>query len=147
MTMKNKILAMGNRGDYSFFIFRKEQGLLQMFRKILLELGELEDNVNELVYGVYDIEASGKPPKEISISSLKDQRCNFYRRDYYNIDLIFAEARVFLLGTMNEESREKAMKIIKKECELVKYQKHSAWPLSAISNKRAKIGRTVVLGQ
>lgn len=118
--MKPKILGIGNRDRYAYIIFKKEQKLLQLFRKILLNLEETEDVVDAMVYqgglcGVEELKEEGKKLKEVKINSLQDKKYNF-SGDYFNIDIIYGNKKVFLIGYMNKGKREKMMKIARKEC-------------------------------
>ena len=65
--MKPKILGTGNKDRYSYFIFLKEQSLLQSLRKILLELGEIEIVVDTLIYqgGLCSIEEAREKGKKL----------------------------------------------------------------------------------
>lgn len=117
--MKIKLLALGNRNGYNYFIFKKEQKLLQLFRKILLDFNEIESVVDDMIYegGLCYIEEAkekNKKLKEKKINSMVDNRYNFSGKDF-NIDIIFGNKKVFFIAYMDLKKRNKIMEHIQKD--------------------------------
>ena len=111
-----KLLGIGQRDEYQYFIFRKEQKLLKILRKILLELGEEEDSVDDLIYQgglctIQESKSNNKKLKEKSILEILDQRFNFSGNGY-NLDILFGSKKVFLIG-YGKKIRSAVLKSIK----------------------------------
>ena len=97
-----KLLGIGQSDEYQYFIFKKEQRLLKILRKILLELGDYEESVDDLIYrgGCCAIQAAkekGKKLKEKDIKKFTDKRFNSSQKGY-SLDIIFGSKKVFLIG-------------------------------------------------
>lgn len=115
---------MGNRGDYTYIVFLKSQGLLTVLAKLLLNLGEMPEVIEAMVTakGLCEVEklkVSGKPLKQTDINCLVDQRVNF-SGEGYNVDLIFGKDRVFFIAYMLSEKRKTMVNLVTKTCLFIK---------------------------
>ena len=111
-----KLLGIGQSEEYHYFIFKKEQKLLKILRKILLELGEIEESVDDLIYqggccAIQEAKEKGKKLKEKNIKNIIDKRFNSSKKGYI-LDIIFGGKKVFLIG-YGKKIRPTVLKAIK----------------------------------
>lgn len=120
--MKGKLLAIGNDGGYSYFIFKKEQILLSLFREMLSPLsGIMLSYVESMVYENWDEEFVEKEIKlkERNIVGMVDERYNFHDADF-RIDVIFGKEKVFMICNMKKEVTSKIRAFVKESFDFIK---------------------------
>ena len=94
---------MGNVELYSHFIFRKEQKILKIFKKMLNGFSEyISDFVDKMVYQGYNPSMTTEKAKENNVKYLVDKRFNFNNTGF-NIDIIFGAKKVFVISQTNKK--------------------------------------------
>lgn len=103
------LVGMGNKEGYSHFTFKKRQQVLQLLKKMLIEVSSdiFVDSVHSMIYSGWKpgMDDPEKELKEKSMAELTDQYYNFNGIGY-NIDIIFGKNRVFMFCHMDQEKIE-----------------------------------------
>lgn len=118
--MKVKLIGIKNHERYQLLIFRKNQILIKLFKKIIIEIDDqqtpLLESFEDFIYlnSNKDVEESKLIEKKVN--TLLDECFNFDGTDY-SLNIIFGNKKVFFYCSFNKKISEKIMLIIRQECE------------------------------
>ncbi|MFH1972146.1 MAG: hypothetical protein ABIJ18_01570 [archaeon] len=115
------IKSIGNRDGYSYFVFQKNQDILQFLNKLIHGISyDFIEQVEAMVYEDYNttikntsIHKAEQNLKEKKIKDLIDKRYHFSCNGC-NIDIIFGSKKVFVIGYMNEKIEKSVRKFVNK---------------------------------
>ena len=118
--MVNKLTGIINNEKSKFLVFKKDQTLIKLFKKIILEFDDsysiLLQSFEDFIYinSIEDVEE--KDLIEKVVSTIEDEYFDF-KGDDYALNIIFGSKKVFFSFSSKKMMGEKIMSIIRKECE------------------------------
>jgi len=118
--MVNKLTGIINNEKSKFLVFKKDQTLIKLFKKIILEIDDsysiLLQSFEDFIYinSIEDVEE--KDLIEKVVSTIEDEYFDF-KGDDYALNIIFGSKKVFFSFSSKKMMGEKIMSIIRKECE------------------------------
>ncbi|MFH1972637.1 MAG: hypothetical protein ABIJ18_04130 [archaeon] len=110
------ITSIGNRDGYSYFVFEKNQDILQFLHKFIHGISYVFlEHLDEMVYKKWNpsVKDAEKELEEKDVKKIVDERYNF-SCDGCNIDIIFGSKKVFVIGYMNEKIEKSVRKFVSK---------------------------------
>jgi len=98
---KGKILGIGNKDRYSYFVFKKNSAILLILTKMISGISYKDcSGVGDTF--LYDIDHMKDTKRKRKISEFVDDRSHFSGKGF-DVDVIFGKNKVFLLSYANEE--------------------------------------------
>ena len=118
--MKVKLIGIKNHEGYQFLVFKKDQAIIKLFKKIILEIDDQHAPLLECFEDFISLNSN----KEVEESKLIEKEVNTIQDEYFNFDgkdyslnIIFGNKKVFFYCSFNKKTSEKIMLIIRQECE------------------------------
>lgn len=121
--MKGTLFAIGNDERSCYFIFRKEQKLLNILIRMFSGMESYQDELlKEMVYKDYEAGESINDDKikEKDIKSMVDERYVFSGHGNWHIEIIFGHCKVFVNCSGKKKEISRIRKFVSENFEFAK---------------------------